>query len=202
MADHALPLRVPENGRSVVLGVSSTSTPNATILSICERQGLEYYPLRFVNDLAAALEEIHPAAIAWDMSEYDPQEWSKIQQLREHPELNQIPFLVFKQEGPSSQSTITNILTKPIKEKSLFDYLQTLRPEVTTAPILVVDDAPQTRRMYRKMIEQKFPQFALVAASAGSEAIKMLGDITPAAIVLDLMMPEVDGFKVLESVRR
>ena len=198
-----LPLTLPENGRFVLLGVSSSNTPHPTILQLCEQQDLEYFPLRYVNDLEAALADLQPVAIAWDMSDYDPNEWAKIELIREHPELNRIPFLVYKQTAKETETAagMTNILTKPIKDQSLYDYLQTVRPENPTNPVLVVDDDPQTRQMYKEMIARHLPNFAVVEAKAGDEAIALLENITPSLILLDLMMPQVDGFKVLEVVR-
>ncbi len=198
-----LSLTVPENGRSAILVVSALATPHPTILAMCEQQGLDYVPLRYVNNIDTILEDVRPVAIAWDMTDYDPQEWAKIERIREHPELNRIPFLVYKQEESSfgTQSGMTNILTKPVKEQSLYEYLQTLRPENPADPILIVDDDPRTRALYKEMLGRNLPDFAVIEATAGDEAIETLQTITPSLILLDLMMPQVDGFKVLEVVR-
>ncbi|MEM8859420.1 MAG: ATP-binding protein [Chloroflexota bacterium] len=196
-------LSMPESGRLVLLDISSSNTPDQTILQLCQQQNFEYFPLRFVNDLETVLADIQPIAIAWDLSDYDPHEWEKIEVVRKHPDLNRIPFLVYARLAEESgvQQGVTNILTKPIQDQSLYDYLQAVRPATATDPILIVDDDPQTRKMYKEMIGHHLPNFAVIEAKAGDEAIALLETQTPSLILLDLMMPQVDGFKVLEVVR-
>ncbi len=196
-------LQTSEAGRQVMLGISSSNIPNQMILDVCTQQNFEYFPLRFVNDLTAVLAEVQPVAIAWDMADYDPNEWIKIEQIRENPALNRIPFLVYNNLDDTSEASagVTNILTKPVKDQSLYDYLAAFRPEDAVAPILIVDDEPQTRMMYRNLIASHMPGFDVVEAKTGQEAIDKLVHVAPSLILLDLMMPEVDGFKVLEVVR-
>lgn len=203
LSDNIPLLHTPEAGRQVMLGISSNSIPNPMILEICAQQNFEYFPLRFVNDLTSVLEEVQPVAIAWDMADYDPNEWIKIEQIRGNPDLNRIPFLVYNNLDETDEDTtgVTNILMKPVKDQSLYEYLAAFRPEDSVAPILVVDDEPQTRTMYRNLITNHMPEFDVIEAKTGQEAIDKLAHVTPSLIVLDLMMPEVDGFKVLEVVR-
>ncbi len=203
LSDEPLLFDAPGHGRKVMLGVSSNNAPNQAILDVCKQQSLEYYPLRFVNDLEAVLDEIQPVAIAWDMANYDPTEWWKIEHIREHPDLNRIPFLIYENEVESIDegTGMTNILTKPIKDNSLYDYLLTFRPDTPTAPILIVDDDPQSRQMYKEIITNNLAEFEIIEAKDGDVALELLDQITPALILLDLMMPVVDGFKVLEAIR-
>ena len=203
LSEEALPLEKQESGRQVMLGISSQNQVSPFISDICKQQELEYFSLRYVNDLGTALKEVVPVAIAWDMADYDPNEWIKIEQIRENPDLNRIPFLIYKnQEGPSEEAAgMTHILTKPIRDQSLYDYLGTLRPEHTADPILIVDDDPQTRKMYKQILEAHLPEFDAIEAKTGQEAIDKLAYVTPSLILLDLIMPEVDGFKVLAEVR-
>ncbi len=66
--------------------------------------------------------------------------------------------------------------------------------------ILVVDDDPSARDMLRRTLERA--GWSVAEAAGGSEALASLDRCTPALILLDLMMPEVDGFQVMEALRR
>ena len=191
---------VPE--REVMLVISANHMPSPFILDVCEQQGLQYYPLQFVNDLEAVLDEVQPGAIAWDMANFAPSEWGTIQRIKEHPRLNKLPFLVYRgEEATPQREGPTNILTKPLQYRSLYDYVASLRPAAAQGPLLIVDDDPATRAAHRDLLASHFSGFEIMEARDGSEAIRLLEQVTPALILLDLMMPEIDGFKVLEAVR-
>jgi len=65
--------------------------------------------------------------------------------------------------------------------------------------ILVVDDAPQLRKLVKTYLDQE--GYAVVTASDGQEALYVARHEKPDLIILDLMMPEVDGFGVLDSLK-
>jgi len=66
--------------------------------------------------------------------------------------------------------------------------------------VLVVDDQAESRSLLRRMIESH-AGYEVLEASGGLEAIRLVQEEQPHIIVLDLMMPDVDGFAVLESVK-
>jgi CheY-like chemotaxis protein len=66
-------------------------------------------------------------------------------------------------------------------------------------PILVVDDDADFRALARRMLERE--GYAVVEADNGRVALDRLRDATPGVILLDLMMPEMDGFEFADAVR-
>jgi diguanylate cyclase (GGDEF)-like protein len=68
--------------------------------------------------------------------------------------------------------------------------------------ILIVDDEPHIRRILRYLLEQQ--GYAVDEASNGRQAIDMIhgGGCTPDLVLLDLMMPHMDGFEVCERLRQ
>ncbi|HJP41679.1 MAG TPA: response regulator, partial [Dehalococcoidia bacterium] len=69
-----------------------------------------------------------------------------------------------------------------------------------TQRILVVDDEANIRELVRLYLEKE--GFAVDLAEDGSDALSRVREAQPALIVLDLMMPGIDGFEVCRSVRR
>lgn len=65
--------------------------------------------------------------------------------------------------------------------------------------VLVVDDEPEIRDLCKVNLE--FAGYEVVEASGGAEAIKAVAEQRPDFVFLDLMMPEVDGWAVLEAIR-
>jgi DNA-binding response OmpR family regulator len=74
------------------------------------------------------------------------------------------------------------------------------RPDVPTAPILVVDDDAKIVRLVRTYLERD--GFTVVTASDGPGALEAIETHQPALVVLDLMLPELDGRAVIRAVRR
>lgn len=203
LSDQSLPDGQPQHERKVMLVISSKDSPNPTIQEICQKQALEYYRLPPGQDLESLLSQCQPVGIAWNLADFDPNDWMHIEQIRDHGQLNKVPFLVYKDEGEiaSKATGITNILTKPLQDSSLYEYLLALRPENSSGPILVVDDDLETRTLYKEMLSAHLGGFGIVEAESGVQALELLKRITPSLIVLDLMMPNMDGFEVLENVR-
>ncbi len=73
-------------------------------------------------------------------------------------------------------------------------------PAIPTAPILVVDDDAKIVRLVRTYLERD--GFSVVTASDGPAALDAIETHAPALVVLDLMLPELDGRAVIRAVRR
>jgi CheY-like chemotaxis protein len=65
--------------------------------------------------------------------------------------------------------------------------------------VLVVDDDPAFRELTRRILEQE--GYTVTEAENGRVALERLTDTAPGLILLDLMMPEMDGFDVVAAVR-
>jgi CheY-like chemotaxis protein len=91
-------------------------------------------------------------------------------------------------------------LIKPIDADALLQALGRFLPDGRRAEVLVVDDDPATREMLRRTLAKR--GWTVAEAADGREALTRLGCATPAVVLLDLMMPGVDGFEVLEAMRR
>jgi CheY-like chemotaxis protein len=66
-------------------------------------------------------------------------------------------------------------------------------------PVLVVDDDPGVRTLLRRMLEPE--GYAVVEAENGRVALDRLRELTPSVVLLDLMMPEMDGFEFVSAFR-
>ena len=73
-------------------------------------------------------------------------------------------------------------------------------PAIPTAPILVVDDDAKIVRLVRTYLERD--GFRVVTAADGPAALDAIETHRPALVVLDLMLPELDGRAVIRAVRR
>ncbi|HZO42033.1 MAG TPA: response regulator, partial [Methylomirabilota bacterium] len=88
-------------------------------------------------------------------------------------------------------------LTKPIERDRLLTVLRVHRRD---RPVLVVDDDATLRQLLRRMLEPE--GYTVVEAENGRIALERLRGVTPSVVLLDLMMPEMDGFEFVTEFRR
>jgi signal transduction histidine kinase/DNA-binding response OmpR family regulator/putative methionine-R-sulfoxide reductase with GAF domain len=164
------------------------------------------YQVVGLTDPTRALEEakrLRPHAITLDVMMPDRNGWQVIQELKADPETRLIPVIICSivaERDRGMSLGASDYLVKPVVEQDLLAALDRLNREAGRHLVLVVDDQPAHRKLLRRMIENQ-DGYEVVEAGGGQEAIDMLTQIHPQLITLDLMMPGMDGFDVLESIK-
>lgn len=198
------PARPLDVDRPVAVLLSDRDEPAPEILTMARRQGLPLRRPHDVAELAHLLNEEQPVTVIWDLSDTVTAHWPLLQHLRADPRLASLPLMLFAQgEGPVPDlaAGVTEVLLKPIGDTALAARVQAVGATVADSPILIVDDDPHARASYRAILGHALPQRPVIEAADGAAAIDLLAHERPGLIILDLMMPEVDGFAVLEEVR-
>jgi len=93
----------------------------------------------------------------------------------------------------------TDYLTKPVDWGRLSSILQKHEIETSSQSILIVEDDEITRDMLKKSLETN--DFKVTVAKNGKDGLEKVKKAKPALILLDLMMPEMDGFEFAEQLR-
>jgi CheY-like chemotaxis protein len=129
-----------------------------------------------------------------------PDGWEVLSALKGDAELCDIPVIMVTMvpdRGIGLSLGAVDILTKPVDRARLTALIHRLiRRE---GPVLVVEDDAATRDMMRHTIEKL--GLSVAEATNGRVALSWLGQHAPPAMVLlDLMMPEMDGFEFLDAI--
>jgi adenylate cyclase len=147
--------------------------------------------------------ELRPTAITLDVMMPDLDGWSVLAALRQDPELAEIPVIMITIVDEHRRGVAlgaAGYLTKPIDRERLHRLVTRFRaPTPPTSVLLVEDDAIQRERM-RGWLEG--PQWSVREAANGREALDRLQQGKPDVILLDLMMPEMDGFAVVAALQK
>lgn len=192
-----------DGGRRALLLITEAPPP-ASLVELAERRGLALRRLRPGDDPAGVLMTTAPALLAWDLATAAGDGWSVVQQIRAHPHLGKCPLMLYHSEPGvmlDSAGATTGLLMKPLGDGALIEALNDLDPHGSEGSILVVEDDPQTRALHRRVISAHFPNYSIRDVGDGRAALEILARETPSLVVLDLVMPEVDGFAVLEALR-
>jgi signal transduction histidine kinase/DNA-binding response OmpR family regulator len=94
---------------------------------------------------------------------------------------------------------VTTYLVKPVSQARFLAALARLGDEVKT--LLLVDDSPEVVHLLSRMVSLAPRPYRLLQAYSGAQALSILHQDRPDAIILDLLMPEVDGYTVLEHLQ-
>ncbi len=142
--------------------------------------------------------EQRPDAITLDVMMPGMDGWTVLSTLMADPQLADIPVIMLtivddKRTGYALGAS--EYLTKPIDRERLIAVLTKYRRDL---PVLVVDDDASTRLLLRRILETE--GYAVIEAENGRAALERMGERTPGAILLDLMMPEMDGFEFLSAL--
>jgi signal transduction histidine kinase/DNA-binding response OmpR family regulator/HAMP domain-containing protein len=149
-----------------------------------------------------------PDAITLDVLMPQMDGWSVLTALKGDPELCDIPVVIvtiLHERSMGFSLGADAFLTKPVERSRLSAVINRLAADARVkdrAPdqILLVDDDPAARAVGQRLIENL--GFRTVQAENGREALDWLkGNPPPAVILLDLIMPEMDGFEFLKALR-
>jgi CheY-like chemotaxis protein len=144
---------------------------------------------------------LQPEAIVLDVMMPQLDGWSVLAALKGDPELAEIPVVMLTIVDEKTRGYTlgaAEYLIKPIDRGRLKAVLE--RHCGPRGRVLVVDDDPDVRERIREMISRE--GFQVVEARDGREALARLETEPPDVILLDLLMPEMDGFAFLDELRK
>ena len=144
--------------------------------------------------------ELRPDAITLDVMMPGMDGWAVLTALKADPDIADIPVVmltIVDDRNLGYALGASDYLTKPIDRERLVTILKQHRRDL---PVLVVDDDEEVRQLCRRMLEPE--GYTVVEAPNGRAALERLREMSPSVIVLDLMMPEMDGFEFVAEFRR
>jgi PAS domain S-box-containing protein len=147
--------------------------------------------------------ELRPAAITLDVMMPGLDGWAVLTALKGDPELADIPVVMLTMVDDKNLGYAlgaSDYLTKPIERDRLAVILNKYRCEQPKCSVLLVEDDNLAREMMRRILEREGWQVA--EAQNGRVALEEVTKCRPELILLDLMMPEMDGFQFITHLRQ
>jgi len=144
-----------------------------------------------------------PDLITLDIIMPDLDGWSVLKALKDDPALRAIPVVlatIMADRDMGFALGAADFVTKPFERDLLIQAVNRHRRGDGSAQVLVVDDDPKSRDVLRRTLQKE--GWTVAEAVDGREALDRLERSPPALVLLDLTMPEMDGFEVLERMRR
>ena len=190
-------------GSDCVLVVDDDATARELIAEHIKAEGLPVVTAASGLEGLKLAKHLRPIAITLDVMMPDLDGWSVLAALRQDTELADIPVImvtILDEQRRAASLGAAGYLTKPIDRDRLRRILGRFRtPARATRVLLVEDDADQRERL-RAWLEGQ--HWLVQEAANGREALACLQADRPDVILLDLMMPEMDGFAVVAALQK
>ncbi|MEP0804619.1 MAG: substrate-binding domain-containing protein [Chloroflexota bacterium] len=194
--------------KSILLLFQTPADHHIRLAERLRQQGvrLTQAPLDRSSEWQPQLAVSPPDAIVLDIKDESNLAWRVMRMIKSLPSAQDIPVM-FYTASPQGEALLNlDYLTKPIDPKTLLRALDqnlTLSdaPAQSVRTFLVVDDDVQALEMHARILRLHSPANRVLAAQNGREALKILLKERVDLVLLDLQMPEMDGFAVLQAMR-
>jgi CheY-like chemotaxis protein len=162
------------------------------------------YHVRGYLDSQVALEELRhtrPALIVLDLKMEPLDGWTLLGQISDDPAMAAVPVVICSvlDQASAQVGVLPNVaghLPKPVRQE---DVLALVRQFTPVSTILVVDDDADARQVLKQMLAKL--GHTVVEAATGPIALALIPELHPQLMLLDLLMPGMDGFAVLEQLQ-
>lgn len=201
LAGGELPTRVPSSTVLVIHDGDSTG-----LTERLQQSGFDVADLAVDDDInwQARVLSGPPGAVVLHLSPGSSLGWQIASAFKEDPRLAAIPVLFCALDQEHGAMVELKTLQKPLAAAQLAQALEREGISAQTrleSPILIVDDEPGNLDLHVRLVERHLPGRRVLCAHNGREALQCMRAETPGLVLLDLMMPEMNGFDVLEAMR-
>ncbi|MBW2570022.1 MAG: response regulator, partial [Deltaproteobacteria bacterium] len=147
----------------------------------------------------------HPFAITLDIIMPGKDGWDILHELKKDSQTKDIPVICISILDNREMGLFLGAfeyLVKPITKEQLMKELHRLEKRFRIYDILIVDDKPQAVEFLAQYLSGETNNYRVAKAYGGKEGLGSVKEKRPDLIILDLMMPEVDGFEVIRHLKK
>jgi CheY-like chemotaxis protein/anti-sigma regulatory factor (Ser/Thr protein kinase) len=185
----------------LILVVDDDATVRELVERHLERSGFAVLTAGGGKEGLRLVRELRPAAVTLDIMMPDLDGWTVLAAIKGDPALAGIPVVLMSivdQKNRGYALGAADYLVKPVDRAKLVETLTNICG-LTSGKALLVDDDEVVRRSVRQALEPIGWQ--VTEAENGQVAVESLAAGRPDVIILDLMMPKMDGFEFLDELR-
>jgi CheY-like chemotaxis protein len=203
LAQEEVIIEMPPENTNVILAIDD----DAQVISLYERylkpQGYQVIALTNPREAVERAKQLKPYAITLDIMMPEVDGWQVLQQLKNDPGTRDIPIVIcsiLEDEEKGYNLGAADYLVKPFLQEDLINTINRVNKNGQIHQILVIDDDPKDARLVQKMLEDS-GKFQVVVADGGKNGWDAMVSKRPDIVILDLFMPDMDGFTVLGNMR-
>jgi signal transduction histidine kinase/CheY-like chemotaxis protein len=161
--------------------------------------GFQVVPARSIKEARRALSQFKPLAILMDVLLANENSWAFMNELKRDHATSDIPIFVITMVDNRHKALALgadDFQLKPVEREWLLTRLRTLARKRQVEEILIIDDDEPSRYVLKGLLNGT--RYKIIEAGGGNEGIRLAEERLPKVIFLDLNMPDLNGFSVLD----
>jgi len=193
----------PTDTRNCVLVIDDDATSRELIAHHLKQEGYQVITAAGGLEGIKKAKEVRPIAITLDVMMPDLDGWAVLAALRRDPELADIPVImatILDEQHRAATLGAAGYITKPIDRDRLITLVKRFMVQARPTRVLVVEDDATQRERMRQWLDAE--HWTITEAENGSVALERLRGERPDVILLDLMMPDMDGFQLVAALQQ
>ena len=197
-----VPVARAEHDSNTILVIDDDPTVREMMRRYLQQEGFRVVTAVDGEEGLRIAARIVPSVITLDVVMPERDGWDVLRSLKSDPRLSAIPVVmlsIIDEKNKGYALGASDYIVKPVIRQQLVSVLEKYRASGSTSRVLVVEDDPDMRRRLHNMLSEEGWQ--VDEAENGRIALNRLSDAQPNLILLDLMMPEMDGFEFLAELR-
>lgn len=192
------------NGNRIILAIDD----DPQVIGLYERylhpQGYQVIPLTDPSRAVERVRQLKPFAVTLDIMMPGIDGWQVLDNLKADPSTRNIPVIVcsiIEDLEKGFNLGASDYLVKPILEDDIVNALDRLNADGSIREVLVIDDNPDDLRLIGKILNEDGRYKAILAEGGRSGWNIISSGNPPHAVIIDLFMPEMNGFQILENMQ-
>jgi CheY-like chemotaxis protein len=193
---------IPE-GKKVILAIDDDPQVTNLYERYLNPQGYHVVPLTDPSQAKAKILELKPYAVTLDIMMPNIDGWTVLTSLKTDPETRHYPVVIcsiMEQTDKGFNLGASDYLVKPILEEEIVNAINKLNTDGNIREVMVIDDDPNDLRLIEKILTNH-GQYKATLVEGGRKGWEAINANPPHAIILDIFMPDMDGFTILEKLR-
>jgi CheY-like chemotaxis protein len=185
-----------------VLVVDDDEPARELLSRMLGQEGYAVYVAESGREALSLARELVPSVVTLDVLMPEMDGWEVLAEMKQDPSLRDIPVVMISMLHDRSAGIMlgaSDYLAKPVDRGILLKSIARHAKGSRSGGVLVIDDDPHAREVIRLALERD--GWSVQDAEDGKEGLARMLHHRPSVVVLDLIMPNVDGFAVLESMR-
>ncbi|MEW6379614.1 MAG: response regulator [bacterium] len=188
--------------RYPVLVIEDDPTTLYTYEKFLAGSGFQLIPATGLAEARQSLKQVRPMAVILDILLPDECGWCFLAELKENEATWDIPVLIVSNVNDPQKGMVLgaeDYCVKPVRRQWLLNKLRLLESRMPMDKVLIIDDQEISRYLLKGLLADT--RYRVIEATGGQEGLRLAASEQPQVIFLDLIMPEMDGFEVLDRLK-
>jgi signal transduction histidine kinase/CheY-like chemotaxis protein len=188
-------------GRNTILVIDDDPQARELMTRFLLKEGYYVETAATGKDGLKRAEELRPDVITLDVMMPGMDGWAVLSSLKANPALASIPVVMLSMVTDKNMGFAlgaAEYMTKPIQRERLLEILARYHCEKPVCTALIIEDDDSTREMMRRVLERE--GIGVLEAENGMMGLAQVAKHDPQLILLDLMMPQMNGFEFIETL--